>query len=170
MPPLPGVPRACSWSSSMNLSHYQLMDPHVNHGDCEKRVEAGDKTFPADNQAAVLPLEPGKRPLSLEARDVLLEGAPTRLLGVPDPFGHLRPDPAFPEAMAESLRGVSFIRREDLEPLARSAPFAVRMRQASNRGRTWARSSPFAGVVRVDNGMPAASVRRWMRMPLPGGK
>src|SRR5918911_4235710 len=32
---------------------------------------------------------------------------------------------------------------------------------------TWARSSPFAGVVHEDNGMPAPSVRLWMRIPLP---
>ena len=32
---------------------------------------------------------------------------------------------------------------------------------------SWARSSPFAGVVRVDRGLPAASVRRWSRRPVP---
>jgi hypothetical protein len=100
------------------------MNPHVNHGNGEKRVEAGCQTFPADNQAAVLPLEPRNCALSLEARDVLFAGPPTRLFGFPDPFGDLRPDTAFPEAMAESLRVVPFIRCEDLEPLARSAPFA----------------------------------------------
>src|SRR5919109_2673461 len=32
---------------------------------------------------------------------------------------------------------------------------------------TGARSSPWAGVVRVASGMPAASVRRWRSMPWP---
>ena len=43
----------------------------------------------------------------------------------------------------------------------------VRTLIASNSGRTCARSSPLAGVVRLDTGMPAASVSVWMRMPLP---
>src|SRR5919108_832643 len=64
-----------------------VMDPQVNHGDGEKRVEAGDETFPADHQAAVLPLEPRTCSRRLEARDVLFEGAPTRLFGVHDLCG-----------------------------------------------------------------------------------
>src|ERR671914_440023 len=43
----------------------------------------------------------------------------------------------------------------------------VRTLIASNSGTTCARSSPLAGVVQVDTGMPAASVRLWMRIPLP---
>jgi hypothetical protein len=95
------------------------MDPHVNDGDCEKRVKAGAETFPADNQAAVLALQPRKRSLSLKAGDILFEGAPTWFFDFPDPFRNLRPDPALPEAMAEGFRVVPLIRRDDLEPLAR---------------------------------------------------
>jgi hypothetical protein len=95
------------------------MDPHVNDGDGEKRVEAGAETFPADNQAPVLALEPRKRLLSLQARDILFEGAPTWFFDFPDPFRNLRPDPALPEAMAEGFRVVPLIRRDDLEPLTR---------------------------------------------------
>jgi hypothetical protein len=116
--------RVAQFTAYMNLSHYQLVDPHVHYGDREKRVEADYETFTADHQAAVLPLEPRTCSLSLDAWDVLFEGAPARLFGVPDPFGHLRPDPACPEAVAESLRVVPFIRREDLEPLALSTPLA----------------------------------------------
>jgi hypothetical protein len=107
----------------------------VNHGDGEERIEAGDETFPAHHQATVLPLEPRKCALSVKAWDVLFEGAPTRLSGLPGSFRNLRSDSTAPEAMTESLGVVPFIRREDLEPLARSgAPPAgrgpARVRQA----------------------------------------
>jgi hypothetical protein len=45
--------------------------------------------------------------------------------------------------------------------------FPVRTCRVSSRGRTWARSSPWAGVVRTDHGLPAASVRLGMRRPWP---
>jgi hypothetical protein len=100
------------------------MDPQVNHGDGEKCVEADRETFPADDQAAVLPLEPCKRPLGLEARDGLFDGAPPRLSGFPYTLGDLGPDPASAESMAEVLSIIPFIRRQDPEPFARSALFA----------------------------------------------
>jgi hypothetical protein len=40
-------------------------------------------------------------------------------------------------------------------------------RTASSRGSTGARSLPWAGVVRLARGLPAASVRRWRRLPWP---
>jgi hypothetical protein len=43
------------------------MNPEMNQRDGEKRVETGRETFPADDHAAVFPLEPGKRPLRLES-------------------------------------------------------------------------------------------------------
>ena len=43
------------------------MDPLVHHGAGAKRVEAGRETCPADDQAAVLALEPRNRPLGVEA-------------------------------------------------------------------------------------------------------
>ena len=86
-----------------NLSHYEPLDPHMNDSDGEERVEAGGDSFPAHDQAAVLPLEPGKRPLGLEARDVLFHGAPTRLSRLPHPFGDLGPDTTGAEAMTEVL-------------------------------------------------------------------
>src|ERR671933_2862951 len=43
----------------------------------------------------------------------------------------------------------------------------VRTLTASSNGTTWARSSPWAGLVRFANGIPLPSVRLWMRMPLP---
>jgi hypothetical protein len=46
------------------------MNPDIDHGHGEKRIEASGQMFPADNHTAVLALAPGKRPLGLEARDI----------------------------------------------------------------------------------------------------
>jgi hypothetical protein len=90
------------------------MDPHVNHSNSEKRVEAGGQTFPADDQAAVLALEPGKGALGLEARDILFDRTPTRFSGLPHPFGDLGADPALAEAPAEVFGIIALICRQDL--------------------------------------------------------
>jgi hypothetical protein len=96
----------------------------MNHGDGEKRIEACGETFPADDQAAVLPLEPRNCAPGLEARGILFNWAPTRPSGSPHPFGELGPDPASAESMTEVFGLIPLIRRQDLEPFARSAPFA----------------------------------------------
>ena len=98
---------------------------------------------------------------------ILSEGAPAWFFGLPDPFRNLRPDPAALEAVAEGFRLVAFLHRTDFEPLARSAPLPGAEPATVQQGMAWARSSPFAGVVRMANGMPAASVRVGMRGPLP---
>jgi hypothetical protein len=90
----------------------------------EKCVEACRETFPADDQSAVLALEPGKRPLGLETRDVLFHGAPPRLAVVPDAYGDLGADTPFPKALAQGFSVIALIRRQHLEPLARSAACA----------------------------------------------
>ena len=95
----------------------------MKHRDGEERIEAYRETFPAHDQAAVLALEPRKRPLGLEARNVLFHGAPTRLFGVPHPFGNLRSNPTFPESIAKIFGVIALIRRQHFEPFARSAPF-----------------------------------------------
>jgi hypothetical protein len=77
------------------------MDPHVNHGHGKKRVEAGGEPFPAHDQAAVLPLKPGKRPLDLVARDVRFDRPPPRCAAFPHAFGNLGPNAASAEAMPE---------------------------------------------------------------------
>jgi hypothetical protein len=151
----------------MNLSPYHLMDPHANDGDREKRGEAGAETFPADNQAAVLALEPCKRSLSLTAGDILFEGAPTWFFDFPDPPRNLRPDPRFRRQWRRAFASYPSSVAMTLSHLCGLPRLPVRSRKPSNRGMIWARSSSFAGVVRVANGMPAASVRLWMTMPLP---
>ena len=139
----------------------------MHHRHREQGVEACRETFPADDQAAVLALEPRKRPLGLEAWDVLVHGAPTWLSGVPDSCRELGADTPWAEALAHVFGVIALIRRQHLEPLARSAACARAHVESIQPGRTWARSSPLAGVGRVDHGRPEASVRRWMRRPLP---
>src|SRR5215831_19143919 len=95
-----------------------------NPATCEERVEAGSETFPAHDQAAVLALEPGNRPLGLEARDGLFDGPPTRLADLPHPLRDLSSDPALSESPAEVFGILPFLRRQDLEPFARSASCA----------------------------------------------
>jgi hypothetical protein len=108
----------------MHLPHYYPVDPNMDHRHREKGVEAGREAFPADDQAAVLALEPRERPLALEARDLLFHGAPTRLSVFPGAFPDLGPDPAAAELMAGILGIIPLICRDDFEPLAWSAPFA----------------------------------------------
>jgi len=100
------------------------MDPHVNHGNSKKRVEASGDTFPAHDQSAILPLKPGKCPLDLEARDSLFDRPPPRLAALPHPFGNLRPDTACAEGMTEVFGIIPLICRQNLEAFTWSAPFA----------------------------------------------
>jgi DNA methylase len=108
---------------SLNLSPYELVNPDMNHRHGEKRVEACRKTFPADDQTAVLALEPGKCPFGLEARNILVDRPPTRLSGLPHPFGDLRADPPSTEALAQVFGVIAVVRRQHLESFARSAAF-----------------------------------------------
>jgi hypothetical protein len=96
----------------------------MNQGHDEKRVEAGGEPFPAHDQATVLPLEPGNRPLGLVARHALFGWAAAYPCGFPHALGTLGPQTTHAEAMTEVCGIIPCIRREDLEPLARSAPFA----------------------------------------------
>jgi hypothetical protein len=77
------------------------MNPEMNNRHGEKRVEACGETFPADDQAAIFTLEPGKRPLGLEARHLLFDGPPPRFAALPHPLRHLGTDPACAEALAQ---------------------------------------------------------------------
>jgi hypothetical protein len=49
----------------------------MDRSDCQKRVKACSKTLPPDHQTPIRLLEPGKRPLRLEAWDHLFDGSPT---------------------------------------------------------------------------------------------
>jgi len=96
----------------------------MHHRDGEKRVEAGGETFPADDQAAVLPLEPGKCPLGLVARDVLFDWPPARVAVLPHAFGNLGPDTASAQTMTEVFGIIPLIHGQHLEAFTWSAPFA----------------------------------------------
>ena len=65
-----------------NLSHYKPTDPDVNRGNRQKCLKAGRNALPADHQAAIFLLEPGKCALRLESRDHFFAWSPTVFEGV----------------------------------------------------------------------------------------
>jgi hypothetical protein len=100
------------------------VDPNVNRGKSQECLEAGGDALPADDQATVLLLPPGKGPLRLEPWDHLFDRAATMLLGLPDALRALRPDPALPEVLPEPFGIIPFIRRDDAQPFAGTASMA----------------------------------------------
>jgi hypothetical protein len=94
----------------------------VKHGHDKKPVEAGGETFPAHNQAAVLPPKPNKRPLDLEARDSFCSRPAPRLAALPHPFANLEPEPTRSEAMTEVFGLIPLIRPQHREALTWFAP------------------------------------------------
>ena len=64
----------------------------MDGGDCQKRVKAGRNTLPADHQATIFLLEPGKGALGLKPWHHFFDRSATVLLGLPDPLRDLRPD------------------------------------------------------------------------------
>jgi hypothetical protein len=102
---------------------YELMDLQMNHREGEERIEVGGEPFSADDQAAVLALEPCKRPLGLVARDIVFDRPSPPLTAFPDSFGYLGANAACAEATAEVFGIIALIRCQDPEPFARSALF-----------------------------------------------
>src|ERR687884_1678487 len=100
------------------------MNPNMDRGDRQKRVEACRNALPSDHQAAILLLEPGKRPLSLESWHHFFDRSATIFLGLPDALRELCPDPPFPELLPERFGIIAFIRRNDLKAFARTAAVA----------------------------------------------
>jgi hypothetical protein len=92
----------------------------MNHCQGEERIEAGSEPFPGHDQAAVLALEPGKRPLGLVARDSIFDRPSPRLMAFPDAFGYLGANAACAEATAEVFGVIALICCQDPEPFARS--------------------------------------------------
>jgi uncharacterized protein (DUF362 family) len=87
-------------SRYMNLSHYQPLNPDMDDGNGQKRVEVDRATLPAHDQAAVFFLEPSEGALGLEARHLHLQRPAARLSALPDPFRQLRTDAASAELLA----------------------------------------------------------------------
>lgn len=90
----------------------------------EECLETGRKTFPADNQAAILALKPGECPFSLNARGSLFDRSATELPRLPHPVRDLGANPACSEALAKPLGSIPFSGRHDLGPFTWSAPLA----------------------------------------------
>jgi len=69
------------------------MNPNMDRDDRQKRVEACRNALPPDHQAAILLLQPGKRPLRLESWHHFFDRSATIFLGLPDTLWELCPDP-----------------------------------------------------------------------------
>ena len=100
------------------------MNPNMDRGDRQKRIEACRNALPPDYQAALWLLEPGKRPLSVAAWHDLFARSATLFLGLPDPLRELCPAPSLPELLPERLGSRAFLGRKDLEACAGAPPFA----------------------------------------------
>jgi hypothetical protein len=84
----------------MNLFHCKPLNPDVDDGNGQKRVEADRATLPAHDKAAVFLLEPGEGVLGLESRHCDLQRSAAGLGGLPDLFRQLRTDAASAELLA----------------------------------------------------------------------
>jgi hypothetical protein len=100
------------------------VDPNVGRGKSQECLEACGDALPADDQATVFLLKPGKGPLRLEPWDDLFDRSATMFIGLPDALRDLRSDPALPEVLAERFGILPFIRRDDAQPFAGTASVA----------------------------------------------
>jgi len=71
----------------------------VDGSESQKRFKARRDALPADHQATVFLLEPGKRALSLEARDNFLDRSAAIFLGLPDPLRDLCSNPTLAQGL-----------------------------------------------------------------------
>src|SRR4030095_8124914 len=100
------------------------MDPNVNRGESQECLETCGDALPADDQAPVFLLKPGKGPLGLEPWHHLCDGPTTMFLGLPDALRDLCPDPPLPELLAPRFRIIAFIRGDHFQTFSGTAPFA----------------------------------------------
>src|ERR687886_403643 len=100
------------------------MNPNMDRGDRQKRVEACRNALPSDHQAPILLLEPSKGPLGLESWHHFFDRSATIFLGLPDALRELCPDPPFLELLPERFGIIAFIGGDDFEPCARASPLA----------------------------------------------
>jgi hypothetical protein len=94
----------------------------MDRSDCQKRVKASRNALPADHQAAILLLEPGKGALGLKPGHDFFDRSAPVFLGLPDPLRKLRPNPTLAQGLAQGFRIIPFIRRENLQPFTRTPP------------------------------------------------
>src|SRR4030095_6998109 len=100
------------------------MDPNMNRGESQECLETCGDALPADDQAPVFLLKPGKGPLGLEPWHHLCDGPTPIFLGLPDALRDLGPAPPLPELLAPRLRILAFLRGDDAPPFAGAAPVA----------------------------------------------
>jgi hypothetical protein len=139
----------------------------MNHGAAKERRAARREPLPADDQPAGLLLEAGQGALGVEAWHLLFGGRPRGLRVFQPRLGIWARTPRLRRRGRRSLASSPLSVARTWSRLRGRPRWPGRRWRASSRGMTWARSSPWAGVVRVDSGMPAPSVRRWMRRPWP---
>jgi len=96
----------------------------VNRGESQECLETCGDALPADDQATVFLLKPGKGPLGLEPWNRLCDGPTTIFLGLPDALRDLCPDPPLPELLAQRFRIIAFIRGDHFQTFAGTAPCA----------------------------------------------
>src|SRR6516162_753404 len=97
------------------------MDPNVNRGESQECLETCGDALPADDQAPVFLLKPGKGPLGLEPWHHLCDGPTPIFLGLPDALRHLGPDTPLPELLAQRFRIIAFSLADDEQPGAWAA-------------------------------------------------
>src|SRR5215471_1908997 len=100
------------------------MQPYMNRCDRQECLKASRNALPADHQAPILLLEPGKGAFGLESWHHVFDRSPTIFLGLPDPLRDLCPDASLPQLLPERLGIIAFIRRKNLEAFAWTAPCA----------------------------------------------
>src|SRR5678815_367013 len=133
------------------------MDPNMDRSNCQKRFEARRHALPPDDQATILLLKPSKSPLRLEPGHNFFDRSTAVFLGLPDPLGQLCPDTPLPELLPQRFGVIAFIRRDDLQTFAGTAPFAGvdfdRIQQGHHLG-------TFIAIGR------RGAVRQWHAVPL----
>jgi hypothetical protein len=101
---------------SLNLSHYEPVEPEMDRGHGKKRRQAGCQTLPTDDQTTVLLLKPGEGPRRLETRHVHLAGSTARLLGLPHACGYRRSDATGAQLLTEVFRIIACSGGDNLRP------------------------------------------------------
>src|SRR5919202_4480156 len=100
------------------------MDSDMDRRKSQKRLKAGRKALPTDDQAAIFLLEPGKCALRLKAWHHFVDRSATIFLGFPDALRYLCPDTPLPELLPKRFRIIAFICGDDLEAFAGATTFA----------------------------------------------
>ena len=122
---------------------------------------------PADDQATVFLLKPGKCALHLKSRYCFLDRSAAMFLRLPDLFQDSCLDPTLPYLLPEGFRIIAFIRRDDVETFARATPCAG---VDFDRLEQWHHLGPLIPIGRrgaVRQGHAVLSITLRIMLPLP---